>query len=247
MADKQKGMYFDGDVFIRRWVAGVLQNEVIGPLSGTKLGIKAQSEAKDNISKGRSNRGKKLDSVTVAKPTAFSIGFNRTNPKLLAMVFLGIDAVKTINAGTITAEPVILPHDIWVKVSERNISAVVIGVYVLNTDYEVDCRLGMIRSLSTGAITDGEAVTFNATFGSITSMQIKGGIDSKVHVEVVLDGTNLVDDSEVYIRIPKVPLTPDSDMDFLADDYITVEFSGEMEKLAAETAEFYVDTDVVLG
>ena len=247
MADAQKGLYFDGDVLIQRWVAGVLQKTVIGPLSGTKLGIKAQGEVKENISKGRGNRGKKIDSVTIAKPTEFEIAFNRANSKLMAMIFMGIDAVKNIAGGTITGESVALPHGLWVKVSERNISAVVIGVHTEGTDYEVNSRLGMIKSLASGAITDGEVVTFNATFAAIDSLQISGGVDSKVDVQIIMDGTNLVDDSEVYIRIPKVALTPDSDMDFLSDDFMSVEFSGAMEKIDTETAEFFIDTEVVLS
>ncbi len=245
MANEQKGLYFEGDVFLKRYVNGVLGSDLIGPVSGTKLALKAQSEVKPNFSKQRGQRGKVVDSVTVSKPTEFGLGFNRANADLLALLFLGTTAADSVAGGTITAEAVTLPHDTWVQVSQRNISAVTITGSVENTDFVVNSKIGAIKALSTGNIADGASTTFDATYSTVSSLKISGGTESTVEVEVIMDGVNMVDNSDVFVRIPKVPLTPSSDMDLLADEYVTAEFSGEIEKLETEDAEFYVEMDTV--
>lgn len=246
-ADKQIGQLNEGDVLLQVWENGVLSPVVMGPLSGTVLGIKAGGELKENISKGRGTRGKVVDSVSEAKPTEFSLGFNRATSKLLAIAFMGTSAGNTEASGTITAEPITLPHDTWIKTSQRNLSAVVITGKVIDADFEVDARNGMIRSLSTGSITDGEVTAFSATHAAVDSLRIKGGTKSKIEVQVIMDGINAVSGDDFYIRVPKVPLVPDADLDFLGDDYLELKFSGNMIKLPAEEAEFYYDGDVVLN
>ena len=63
-------------------------------------------------------------------------------------------------------------------------------------------------------------------------------------VEIIMDGRNLEDLTDAYVRVPKVALTPGTDMDLLADDYVTAEFTGEMELVDGEAAEFYIEDNV---
>lgn len=244
MAREQVGLLYEGNVLLRRWVNGALDAKMIGPIEATKLSLKSENEVKPRYTKRRGFWGKKVGSVSKGKPSTFSLGFNGVDPELMALLFLGETAALALGSGSITGESVTLYHDKWVKVSQRNISSVAITGSVEGTDFEVDTRIGAIKALSTGNLTDGGAVTFNASYGGVTGTTIKGGTQSTVEVEVVMDGRNLEDLSDAYVRVPKVALTPSSDMDLLADDYVTAEFSGEIELVDGEAAEFYVDDNV---
>ena len=58
LKDPQIGRLNEGDLYLREWVNGVLSADVMGPLSGTLMGIKTDAETKQNISKGRGTYGK---------------------------------------------------------------------------------------------------------------------------------------------------------------------------------------------
>ena len=245
--DPQIGRLNEGDVYLQEWVNDVLSPEVLGPLSGTLLGIQTESDIKQNISKARGSYGKTVDEDIAPKPTKVSLGFNRSSSKLLAIAFQGTAADNTVTGGTITDEAIIFKLDQWVAVSQSNLSAVVIATKVDGTDYEVHPRLNMIKALSTGSSTDNEALNFSATFGAIDSKQIKGGTRSKITFQIVMDGKNRIGGKDFTLRIPEITLRNDADSDQLSDDFLELKFAGEMTKRADEAAEFYHDGDIVLS
>ena len=244
MSEENVARIYEGNVYLQLWIAGTLQKEMIGPLATSQLVLKPQSELKQRFSKQRGKWGKQAGSFVVAKPTQFTLGVNAVNMKVLAMAYQGTIEAQAIASGTITAEPVTLSHGLFVRVSQRNISAVAITGSVLGIDFVVDKKIGAIKALSTGNLADGVATTFNAVHGAITATRILGGTESKIDVQLVMDGQNKENLSEVYIRIPKIPLTLDSDIDLKANDYNDITFKGEIELLDTETAEFYIDNDV---
>jgi len=247
LADPQIGRLNEGDVYLQEWVNGALSPEVMGPLSGTLLGIQTESETKQNISKGRDSYGKTVDEDVAPKPTKVNLGFNRASSQLVAIAFQGSVADSTVAGGTITAESITFKHDQWVAVSQSNLSAVTIATKTEGTDFEVHPRLNMLKALSTGTITDNEVLTFSATYGAIDSKQIKGGTRSKITFQIVMDGKNRIGGKDFTIRIPEITLRNDADSDQLSDDFLELKFAGEMTKRADEAAEFYHDGDVILS
>ena len=244
MSQNQVGQVYEGEVYLQVWSNGVLSKEMVGPLDATTLKIKPESEVRPRLSKRRGRWGKKAGSFPMAKPTQFTLGVNGANITLLAMAYLGKTQAQSIGSGSFTAEPITLPHDVFVSVGQRNLSAVSITGSALGTDFLVAPKIGAIKALSTGNIADGAVTTFDATYGAITATTILGGAESKIEVQLVMDGQNKEDLSEVYIKIPKIPLTLESDIDLQADDYSDITFTGEMELLSTETAEFYIDNNV---
>lgn len=241
---KQVGMVYEGNVTLRKWVGGVLSPKMIGPIEATKLGLKAENEVKPRFTKRRGVHGKKVGSLSSGKPSTGSLGFNGVNTEMLALLFLGEAVALSLGSGTLTSESTTLFHEVWVKVSQRNISAVTITGSVEGTDFEVDRRVGAIKALSSGNLVDAGAVTFNATYAGVTGVLIKGGTESTIEVEISMDGVNREDGTDAFVRIPKIALTPGSDMDLLADDYIDADFSGEIELVDGESAEFYLEDNV---
>lgn len=236
------GISYKGDVYARRYVNGVLNQDIIGPIAGTKLTLKANSEIKKRFGKGRDNHGKLTGSNATGKPTEIGLGFNEVEAEMMAVLFLGTSSALSVTGGTVSAESITLIKDKWVKTAQRNISASAIATLVLGTDFIEHKRMGAIKALTVGAV---GVKSLAYTYGGITGTRIAGGVSSQIDVELVFDGMNLEDNSETYIRIPKVTLTPSNDIDLLSGDYVDAEFSGEAIKLSTEVGEIIYDDNVI--
>jgi len=237
-----KGISYKGDVFLRRYVGGVLSDDVIGPIGGTKLTLKANSEIKQRFGKGRANHGLLTGSVARSKPSEVALGFNEVDTELFAIMFLGTAAALSVAGGTVTGESITLVENKWVKTANRNISLSAIATKTLGVDFKEHPRMGAIMALNAGA---AGVQSLAYTYGGITGTRISGGVSSQIDVEIVFDGLNLEDDSEAYVRIPKITLTPNSDIDLLGDDYVNADMTGNAIKLPAESGEIIFDDGVV--
>jgi len=236
-----KGIAYKGDVYLRRYVNGVLSNNIIGAIGGTKLTIKANADLKERFGKGRDNHGLLVGSVALSKPSDITVGFNEVTPEMMAIVFMGTNAALSSTGGTVTAEPITLVQNQWVKTANRNISASTITGLVLGTDFIEHKRLGAIMAKTATAV---GLKSINYTYSAITGNRISGGVASQVDVEIVFDGVNLEDNSDAYVRIPKITLTPKTDIDLLSGDYINAEMAGKAIKLPNETGEIIFDDAV---
>lgn len=237
-----KGIAYKGDVYMRLFENGVLSPKIIGPIGGTKLSLKNNSEQKQRFGKGRDNFGLQTGALTVPAPTDVTVGFNEVPAEMLAMLFSGTSSALSETGGTVTAESITLVKDVWVKTAQRNISLSAITGLVLGTDFIEHPRLGAIKALTVGAV---GVQSLNYTYSGITGTRILGGMKSLIEVEVTFDGLNLEDSSETFFRIPKVPLTSNTDIDFLAGDYVDAEMSGKAIKLSSEAGEIIFDDSVV--
>lgn len=241
-----KGIQYAGDIILRRYAPdGVtLPDTVIGPIEGTKFTIKTDVDLKTRKSKQRATHGQVVGSSSVNKPTMFGIGMNAVDAEMLALLYFGTTSVLGVAQGTVSAESHHLPHNQWVKLSQRNVSAVTISGKTLGTDFEVNSRMGLVRSLSTGSIADNAATSINFSYGAISGTRIAAGEVSKIEVELQFDGLNLEDNSDAFALIPKMILVPKTDINLLADDFVTVEFDGT-EIIMPGQAGFTFDTDVL--
>jgi hypothetical protein len=241
------GIQYKGDIFLRRYNPdGTLPETLIGPIAGSKLSIKADATLKTRTSKQRDDYGRVKGVVSVPKPTMVGIGINAADPAMLAMLFLGTADALSTGSGTVTAESHALPHDVWVRLDNRNVSSVVITGKTAGVDFEVNPRIGAIRALSTGSIADNASTAIAYSYAAITGTRIAGGEASKIEVELTFDGVRLEDSTDAFGIIPKMVLMPKTDINLLNDDFVTAEFDGTMIKLDGQ-AEHTFDTDVVYG
>lgn len=236
------GISYKGDVYARRFVNNVLSPDIIGPIAGTKLTIKANNEVKQRFGKGRTNHGLLTGSTATGKPSEVELGFNEVEAELMAVLFLGVATALNETSGTVTGESITLVKNKWVKTAQRNISSSAIATLTLGTDFIEHPRMGAIKALTDGAV---GAKTLAYSHGAITGTRIAVGVDSKIDVEIIFDGVNLEDNSETYIRIPKITLTPSAAIDMLKGDYVDGEFKGEAIKLPGEAGEIIFDDNVV--
>lgn len=236
-----------GDLYIDRLTgAGVATGfEKVG--NADKFEIKAEAEVIEQISKGRDTYGQVLASATLAKPSTLSITLNQLDRKALAMAFLGEDSDVSVTGASVTDEAITAKRDKFVDVAHRDISAVVVtndtGVttYVLDTDYTVHARLGMIQALSTGAITQDQSLLVDYSYASESGYRVKGGTQPTIKAKLKLDGKNFANGKACIVEVYEAQLAPDSPVDFLSDEFSVLELSGTMITPDGEDHPFYLD------
>jgi len=116
---------------------------------------------------------------------------------------------------------------------------------VLNTDYAItDADLGLIKVLTGGAITDGQALKVDYTYGSMTSDKVAGGTNSNIIMKVLFDGVNQADQSKAVVNVWEAVLSPTSGVDFLAGDFTSLELAGVANVPSGGTEAYTVELNV---
>lgn len=236
-----------GDLYLDRLTdAGVSTGfELAG--NAAKFEIKAEAEIMEQTSKGRDTYGQVLATAALQKPSTLAITLDQLDPETLALAFLGETAVINVSSGNAVDESITAKHDKWVEVAHRDISTVVVtdstGVttYVLDTDYNVHGRLGLIKALSTGAITDDQALLVDYAYAAEAGKKIKGATKPTIKVKLKLDGKNIVNGKDTIVEVYEAQLTPASPVDFLADDFAELELEGTMVTPTGESQPFHID------
>jgi hypothetical protein len=244
------GFLGSGRIYVDRKVGSTYQGlKLIG--NATKFEIKENSEKKERVSKDRANYGSALNTVFVKKPAEVNITLDDLDRDNLALVFLGDASAVTVTGSTVSDEVVTGYKDRIFKTAKRKISSVVLTnsagetTYVLNTDYEiVDADLGLIKVLSGGAITDGQSLKIDYTYGSMTSNKVAGGTNSNVIVKILFDGVNQADQSKAVVNVFEAVLSPTSGVDFLSDEFTSIELAGIANVPSGGTAAYEVELDV---
>lgn len=245
------GFLGSGRIYARRKVAGVYQGfKLMG--NATKFEIKENSEKKERVSKDRANYGSALNTVFVKKPAEVNINLNDLDRDTLALIFLGTASAVSVTGAAVTDEVVTGYKGQIFNTAKRKISAVVltdttaVTTYVLNTDYKIiDADLGLIEVITGGAITDGQSLKIDYTYGSMTSNKVAGGTNSNVIVQLMFDGLNQADQTKAVVNVLEAVLSPTSGVDFLADDFTSIELAGVANVPAGGTEAYTVELDVV--
>ncbi len=239
-----------GDVWLDRLTdAGVSQGMVKVGIG--QLQIKPNIDLKQQTSKGRDSYGQVTASVAVNKPAELDVELTQVDRKALAIAFLGVDADYTLIAGTVasTTPEVVTAHvGLASKLAHRNVSSVVVKdhtdvtTYVAGTDYIVtDARVGIITIPIGSIITDGSVLHVSYSYGAESGYKIQGAIQPTVRMAIMLDGKNLVDGSSCFVTVYNAQVTPNSAVDFLADNFATIKLKGTMVTPVDKTEPFIVE------
>lgn len=239
-----------GDLYINRVdpLTGVPIG-LVGPYECDRFAIKANSEIKEKKSKGKLTYGQVIGSVALQSPAELEITIGQLGREGLALALLGTAGSLTQGAGTITDEVIVAKHGIWVPLSKRTFATAGFVVkhtsgtpsYTLNTDYEVNHDLGLVRVLASGAIADGASIKVSGTYAAIAGTRISGATQAQVRAAVVLDGINFADQKKYVVTILEAVLSAGDVFDFLADDFGGVPLKGKMVTPAGASAPFTVD------
>jgi len=243
-----RGFLGAGDLYVARYnpTLGGFE-DFDGPFEVSKFEIKPNSDLKEMSSRGRNTYGQVIESVPLPKPADFSLTMAEVNRESLAMALFGTASAVNQGSGNVTDEAVVAKLAKWVQLSKQNLSETGLVVtnsaasttYVLGTDYEVNYRLGMIRALSTGAITEGQSLKVDFTHNAISGTSIAGATQTQVRAKFKLDGVNFAD--QLIVDVHEAILTPDSAFDFLQDEFAEIELKGRLKTPAGKTEPFKVE------
>ncbi len=239
------GLICAGNVFLDRFVSGVRTGEH-GPINATKFSVNPGTAEKiDRISYRRDDFGQALDSVVFPGVAALSIETDDAAADILQYALLGTLSDLSASSGSVvTGTPEVVTANLgrWLKLAHRNVSNVSVRhlsdtpVYVNGTDYTLDATSGMIKVLSTGAITDGQSVEVIYQYAALTGRQILAATTTEIRAFVRLEGTNLANQKKVSIVCPQAVLTPSGELEIAGKAFITFGLSGT---LVTDTANGY--------
>lgn len=245
------GFLGSGDLYYNRVVGGIDQGWLrFG--NATKLEIKENAEVKERISRQKSNYGQTLDSVAVKQPAEISVSLDDLDKDNLALVFLGDVVDGAVTGASASAEVHTANLGKALKTEFRKVTAVVVNgsggtpTYVLDTDYTIDsAEMGLITPLESGSIVDGALIEVDYTYGTIAGNKVQGGTNSSIKVALLLDGENFADQSKVVVNVWEAVLTPQTGVDFLSEDFATLELNGTLNTPTAKVSGYEVETDIV--
>jgi hypothetical protein len=236
-----------GDVYINRLVDGVKQG-MIGPIYANKLEIQPNVDTKQSTSKGRYDYGQTLESVNLAQPADFTLELKEATGDILTMAFLGTSAASSQTSGTMTDQAVVVTQKgVWLALGHKNLADLITvehtsgtPTYVEGTDYRLNRPLGYIMILEDSAIAVSASLNVTGAYSAATGTLIQGATRTEVRAEIIFDGINQADGTQVTVTIHEAVLSADSAFDFLADDFGNVSLSGTLKTPTGETAPFNV-------
>jgi hypothetical protein len=244
-----RGFLGAGDLYIGRYNPTTgLFDDYVGPIETTKFEIKANTDTKEMVSKGRASYGQVIESVPIPQPFDFTVDFAEVSGDTLVAAFLGTKTSVNIGSGTITDKPVTIKKGAWVDIGHMNIATAAFVVkneagsttYVKGTDYEINYRLGMLKIVETSLITDGVVLEVSGTYGAISGTKIAGGTNAQIRAKFRFDGKNFADGLPCIVEVYEAVIASDSAFDFLADDFAAVSLPGRLKTPAGKTEPFTV-------
>jgi len=236
-----------GDLYFDRLTsAGVRQG---AKLEGacTQFALQTESEVKEQTGKGRINYGQVIASATVPGKTTVKVTINQIDAENLAVLFggdvvAGQQASGSIDAGSPMSVTAI--HDRYVEIGKESLSNIVVKdesdvtTYTAGEDYILHARLGMIKVLSTGAITDGDVLHISGDYGAVGFKKVTGGTSPILRARMVLDGQNYQTGRNCKVVVKDARLKSNTELDFLSDDFLPLELEGVCEIPEGEDTPF---------
>ena len=224
-----------GDLYFDRFDADGASKGYLKIGNATQFSIEEPSEVKERMSRQRDTYGQVLDSVPVQGAAKLTIVLDEMSKDILAMALHGSPTPVAETGTSVTDEAITAKHDRWVKLDYEDISAVTVThssgdpTYVAGTDYEVDTDLGMIKALSTGSITDDQALLADYTYGSVNYSLIEGQATPIVRGAFMLHGKNLVTGKDCRLTCYQATVQSTDPVDFLNEDFETIQFECTLE------------------
>ena len=237
-----------GDVYFDRLVDGVKQGRV-GPIYADSLSITPSVETVQSTSKGRYDYGQVLESVNIAQPSEFSMALKEVTGDILTMAFLGTSSTFTEASGTLTDyDLTVTKIGAWLPLGKKNLAPLATvetlatgGVTLIEgVDYKLNRPMGWLMALPGGAIDANDHVFVTAAYAGATGTLVKGSTRTEVRVEITFDGINQADGTQCTATIWEAVLAPDSEFDFLADDFGNVNLTGTLKTPTGKDAPYEV-------
>jgi|Cruoilmetagenom7_1024161.scaffolds.fasta_scaffold04281_10 hypothetical protein len=164
--------------------------------------------------------------VDITLVTEINVAVSMTMESLisenLAIALKGTAA--DVTASSVTDVAGVAYHDLWTPLEHINVSTFVltntggIVTYTLDTDYELDAAAGAFRTLSTGTITDTQAVEWDYAYAIQETVDALT-VASNPQRWARFHGLNTVDsDNPVVVDVYKMDITPLAELALINDE-----------------------------
>ena len=220
------------------------------PIDGTtSVVITINSDVKTKLSKGRYTAGMINGAVPDRKSTDADVKMDMFTVDTWCMAFIGESSPLSQGAGALTAEPITASLGKYSHLPKRNLLTNSVAItnaagtttYDENTDYRVNYKMGWILPLRTGAIAEGQALKVDADYAAWDGFRIHAERKIDMKDEFILDGVNEDDGSDVTLIIPLFRLVSKSKLDFLGDDFGSIDMKGTPILKSGEADIYYID------
>jgi len=234
MTDFSKPLLLAGDLYIGDASTDGTFAELDGPFETDKLAVQPSANTVEMTSKAIATYGQVISSVVLPGVTNVSISFMDIPAEILALMFMGTFAALTQSGSTATDESVTAAHDRWVPLAKKKITAGSVVVttdpagttYTEGTDYEIEYNTGMLKALSTGSISDAQALLVDYAYGTIAGDTVTLATSSQQIKGLKLVGVNLHDNTPCELLLYRVKLRPTGEMDLKAGEHVKADLSG---------------------
>ena len=216
------------------------------------LKLKVETEQKTQTSRMRETYGQNLDTKSILKTVTGSMDIHQWIPKTLAWGLMGEEVPLTGGSGTVsTPEAVVAVLDEFVRLVHQDVSSVVVKdatdttTYVAGTDYTVNAALGMIETLSGGAIADGATLHVTYSYAAQSGYQVNIGTKTLIRVAILIDGEDEYTGEPMNAEFYSVVLASGAEIGIISEpesDYEKLPFS-----LVFETPEGKTTPGVING
>ena len=185
-----------------------------------------------------SRTGKNLVDKTIISSVAYGFSMTLDSVAKEALELYMYATTSTSAGASVTDEAATAVHDKAFKLTGSNITAGSIVVtndtgvttYVLDTDYVIDDETaGLIRVLSTGAITDGQALLVDYTNGATETINPAAG-QANIEKRIMFAGLNRArDNSPVTVEFYKVQLEQAQEWTLINDEeFASFQINGQI-------------------
>jgi hypothetical protein len=209
------GLTMKGNVYLERYVNGVLTGGMIGPLNASMVEYDpGKSDSIERQSYRKNDYGQLLDGVVVPGIPTLAIKLDDADAEVLALPMRGSVTAVTEVSGTVTGETATAFKGRSIKLARSGVSSLVVTnsagstTYVLGTDYTADLTSGVVMILEAGAITDGLAIKFNYSYAARNGKRIAASALSDLTFKVFLDGVNMATQKACQLTAGKVQFMP---------------------------------------
>ena len=241
MTEATGALQIVGTIFIESIVNGVKQGlkEVPGMI---EFSVTPKSKVDPQKSRDRATAGQVTAVVAQQEPAELKIKFSAFNPKVMAIAMMGESSVIDVAAATATNVAVAAKLDCFVKIGSKNLVAGTVVkntagtvTYIPDVDYTLNHALGLLQALSTGAITEGQALKLDVANAAYSGFLTRGATTPSINAYILVDGENLADHENVSLEIDHAVLTATSPVMFMSDKMSEMEMTGFMVTLPGST------------
>ena len=196
----------------------------VGNASGVKIDIEQETKSQPNYRGGGGNSAE----VTKIKSVKLSATMNDFSNENMALGLRG--KVEVVAAGSVDDEPLTAVLDglcDTTKMIDTSIAPVLkneAGTTTYDVDVDYIVSAGGIRPLSTGAMTEGQAikVSYTSKAGNALQALVESGKDVKVVIDGIYDATG----KPWTLKFYKWKPSPTSSLDLIGDDFGSFDIEG---------------------